>query len=116
MSSAQAAVQASVSAVSKYPKERRTTSTLVVRSASAGAPDQPEPRDDHGLVLAEAPARLAEQDRDLVPAPLVEAPLRLAPLLDGGGAGALGADRVLVDQREGQDRHADDLDRAAAHA
>ena len=49
--------------------------------------DPAEPGDDHRLVLAQPPARLAEQHRDLVAAALVEAPLRLPPLVDGRGAG-----------------------------
>src|SRR3954467_8417384 len=115
MSGCQSAVQASMAAVSKWSKDRRTTSTLASRLPLPTRPDQPEPGDHHGLGLREAPAGLAEQDRDLVAAALVEAPLLLAPRLHGGRAGALGQDHRLVDGGERQDRDADDLHGGAAH-
>src|SRR4051812_49503861 len=108
MSGAQSAVQASMSAVSKASKDRRTTSTLASRLPAGTRRDQPEPRDDHRLGLREPPAGLAEQDGDLLAAALVEPPLGLPPLLDGRRAGALRLNHLLVDGRERQHGHADD--------
>src|SRR4051794_4049101 len=68
---------------------------------------QPEPHDDHRLLVREPPPGLAEQHRGLVAAAVVEAALVGPPVVDRRDAGGLGVDDVGVDlaERHNKDPH-----------
>src|SRR3954469_23265710 len=84
-----------------------------VTLADSRLSDHAEPHEQHGLVVGQPPARLAQERGRLVGHGVVELPLRGAPLLGRREARVARVDDVGPDRAEGDEGRALDLDHGA---